>query len=126
MVISVSQSSPLERLSDILLALPEVEREDAGRHAGFKVRERTVAWFTEDHHGDGMIGVTCKAHPGENEALIARSPERYFMPSYLGAKGWVGLRLDTPSVDWREVGHLVSESYRLVAPKRLAALVSED
>ncbi len=117
----MADANPLDRLSAILLSLPEVERRDEGQHAGFTVRKRTVAWFLEDHHGDGIVGVACKAHPGENEALIAGAPGRFYMPSYLGPKGWVGLRLDTPGVDWAEVEERCVESYRLVAPKRLAA-----
>ncbi len=42
------------------------------------------------------------------------------MPSYVGPKGWVGVWLDTGSVDWDRVQALVTDSYRLVAPKRLA------
>ncbi len=121
----MSAVDPLDRLSEICLRLPEVERRDEGQHAGFTVRKRTIAWFLEDHHGDGVVGVVCKAHPGENASLIALGPQRYYLPSYLGPKGWVGLRLDTPDVDWAEVEDLCVESYRLVAPKRLVALMAE-
>jgi phosphoribosylglycinamide formyltransferase-1 len=55
--------------------------------------------------------------------LAAAQPERFYIPAYLGSRGWVGLRLDTSEIDWEEVTELVSGSYRLVAPKRLAALV---
>jgi predicted DNA-binding protein (MmcQ/YjbR family) len=55
---------------------------------------------------------------------VASDPERFYLPSYVGPKGWVSLRLDFGSVDWDEVAELVLDSYRLVAPKRLAALAS--
>ncbi len=113
--------APLERLSEICSELPEAERELAGRHAGFRVRGKTFAWFLDDHHGDGIVAVSIKVAPGRNEELTAGDPERYFMPAYSGPRGWVALRLDTPSVDWDEVAGLVIESYMLIAPKRLGA-----
>jgi hypothetical protein len=42
------------------------------------------------------------------------------MPAYVGPRGWVGLRLDRGRVDWKEVEELVTHSYQLIAPKRLA------
>jgi predicted DNA-binding protein (MmcQ/YjbR family) len=111
----------LERLTAICAALPEAVREVTGRHAGFKVRGRTFAYYLDDHHGDGMVALNAKLPPGESEALVETAPERYHRPAYLGARGWVGLRLDTPEVDWDEVADLVHTSYGLVAPKRLSS-----
>jgi predicted DNA-binding protein (MmcQ/YjbR family) len=75
----------------------------------------------DDHYGDGRLAVAFKAAPGENRELIASDPERFYLPAYVGPKGWVALRLDTGEVDWSEVAELALDSYRLVAPKRLAA-----
>lgn len=115
----------LARLTKICLALPEATRCDMGRHAGFLVRKKTFAYFLDDHHGDGIVAVTCKVLPGDNGALAAAQPERFYLPAYIGPRGWVALRLDVGEVDWEEVEELVACSYRLVAPKRLAALVKE-
>jgi len=71
-----------------------------------------------------MVGITCKVLPGDNAALIAAEPRRFYMPAYIGSRGWVGLRLDTGDIDWDEVAELAAHSYRLVAPKRLAAIVT--
>jgi hypothetical protein len=125
-LIREGKKSRLERLSGICLALPEAAREDSGRHAAFRVRRRTFAYWLDDHRGDeGIVGLVCKARWGEAEALVAAEPERFYTPAYLGPRGWVGLRLDRAEVDWTEVTDLVTESYLLVAPKRLAALVGE-
>jgi hypothetical protein len=113
----------LVRLSKICLALPEATRDYNGQHAGFQVRKKTFAWFLNDHHGDGIVAVNCKVIRGDNTALAAAQPERFYIPAYIGSKGWVGLRLDVGEIDWEEVTELVNGSYRLVAPKRLAALV---
>ena len=113
----------LARLTRICLAMPEATRGLMGRHAGFCVRNKKFAYFLDDHHGDGIVGITCKVLPGDNRALIASNPARFYMPAYVGSKWWVGLRLDVGEVDWEEVEELVTHSYRLVAPKRLAAAV---
>jgi hypothetical protein len=112
----------LTRVSRICLALPETTREVRGRHAGFLVRKKTFAYFLNDHHGDGIVAVTTKALPGDNVALAAAQPARFYLPAYIGPRGWVALRLDVGEIDWDEVAELIAVSYRLVAPKRLAAL----
>ena len=117
------EDARLTRLSKICLALPEATRQIMGRHAGFYVRKKTFAYFLDDHHGDGIVGINCKVLPGDNTALIAADPRRFYMPAYVGPKGWVGLRLDTGKIDWEQVAELVTHSYRLVAPKRVAASV---
>jgi phosphoribosylglycinamide formyltransferase-1 len=111
----------LDRVSEICAELPEAERELSGRHAVFKVRGRTFAYYLDDHHGDGIVGVVFKT-PG-NEGLIAAAPERFYLPAYIGHRGWAGLRLDTGPVDWTEVADLIRDSYLAVAPKRLGALL---
>src|SRR5579864_4817573 len=113
----------LVRLTKICLALPESTRERQGEHAAFRVRKKTFAYFLNDHHGDGIVAVTCKVLPGDNTALAAASPERFYMPAYIGSRGWVALRLDAGAIDWDEVSELAATSYRLVAPKSLAARV---
>jgi predicted DNA-binding protein (MmcQ/YjbR family) len=72
--------------------------------------------------GEDGLSMMLKAGPGVQEALLAEDPERFFVPAYVGSKGWVGARLDVEQ-DWDELAELVEDSYRLIAPKRLAALV---
>jgi predicted DNA-binding protein (MmcQ/YjbR family) len=113
----------LARVTRICLALPETTREMMNLHAKFLVRKKIFTYFLNDHHGDGIVGINCKVLPGDNAALIASDPKRFYMPAYIGSRGWVGLRLDVGDVDWEEVGEMVAHSYRLVAPKSLAAAV---
>ena len=116
----------LIQLSKICLELPEVTRWYNGQHASFLIRKKTFAYFLNDHHGDGIVAVACKVLPGDNEALSKAQPRRFFLPAYIGSRGWVGLRLDVGEIDWDEVSELVRGSYRLMAPKRLAALVGDE
>lgn len=113
----------LARLSKICLALPEAAREDKGQHSAFLVKKRVFAYYLNDHHGDGIVSVACKAFPGDNARLAAAHPARFYVPPYIGPRGWVALRLDTRDVDWEEASELVAGSYLLIAPKTLAARV---
>jgi hypothetical protein len=83
--------------------------------------QKVFAYFLNDHHGDGIVSVCAKVLPGDNAALIAAQPARFYLPGYIGPKGWVALRLDRAAIDWKEVAELVAGSYELTTPKRLAA-----
>ncbi len=115
----------LTHLTEICAALPETERQVQGRHADFRVRTRLFASFLDDHHGDGIVAVQFKLPGGENEMLLAAEPGRFFLPAYMGARGWLALHLDQGPVDWDEVAELVTDSYLRAAPKRLAARVEQ-
>jgi predicted DNA-binding protein (MmcQ/YjbR family) len=110
----------LEKLSDICVSLPEVERRDVNGHADYRVRGKVFAYFLNNHHGDNIVSVCCKSALGENVDRASREPARFYLPPYIGPRGWFGLRLDGEAIDWSEVRNLVELSYQLVAPKRLA------
>jgi predicted DNA-binding protein (MmcQ/YjbR family) len=106
----------------ICLALPGVEAAEMhGNHSTFRVRGKVFAYFLDDHHGDGIVSVCVKSELGENADRVRRDPERYYLPDYIGPRGWFGLRLDRGRVDWREVVNVVERSYRLIAPRTLVA-----
>jgi hypothetical protein len=109
----------LRKVTEICLALPETSCETARDHAIFRVRRKVFAYFLNDHHGDGIVSVCVKSALGENIDRVRLAPERFYLPAYIGPRGWFGLRLDRGRVDWREVAHVVGSSYRLSAPKTL-------
>jgi predicted DNA-binding protein (MmcQ/YjbR family) len=111
----------LARLTAICRTLPEAERELRGDYATFKVRKKTFAYFLNDHHGDGIVSVCFKMAAGDNSKVIALDDERFYLPTYIGPRGWAGLRLDLGKVDWEEIAEFIVDSYRLVAPQRLVA-----
>ena len=113
-----------DRLVRLCRTLPEATVTAHGTHVGFQVRGRTFAWYVDDEHGDGRVAVLCKTPEGESTGLVASDPHRFYLPRYVGKRGWVTLRLDLKDLDWGEVAELVADSYRLVAPRRLAGLVS--
>ncbi|HXC08617.1 MAG TPA: MmcQ/YjbR family DNA-binding protein [Steroidobacteraceae bacterium] len=114
-----TEDSRLTKLTKICLVLPEAERRARGDHSDFRVRNKVFAYFLNNHHGDGIVSVCCKAALGENVDRASREPERFYLPAYIGPRGWFGLRLDGDGIDWSEVRNLVELSYCLAAPKTL-------
>jgi hypothetical protein len=96
---------------------------DGDQHHRLSVRGRTIGWYTVDHHGDGRVAVTLKAAKGESSALVSSDPKRFFMPPYVAHHGYVGVYLDIDDVDWDEIRELITDAYRLAAPKTLVKLV---
>jgi phosphoribosylglycinamide formyltransferase-1 len=113
----------LVRVTKIALGLPEAVREVHGSHASFRVRKKVFAYFLNDHHGDGIVSLACKVMAGDNVRLASASGERFYLPAYIGARGWVALRLDVGKIDWGEVKELMVGSYLMCAPKRLGRRV---
>jgi len=116
----------LAKLSALCLALPEASCDRRGDHASFRVRKKMFAYFLNDHHGDGIVSLCWKAELGENEELAAAAPKRFYVPAYIGHRGWAAVRLDRGAVDWDEIGDFVRASYCAVAPAKLAAEVPSE
>jgi predicted DNA-binding protein (MmcQ/YjbR family) len=111
--------APLASLRAICLALPEAVEKETWETPTFRVRDKIFAMV---HRVNGVESFWCKAPRGAQTILVNAAPERFFVPPYVGHKGWIGVWLDG-GLDWDEVRDLVQRSYRLTAPKRLAAQV---
>jgi hypothetical protein len=117
-------ASPLAKLRKLCLALPEVEeRLSHGEPAWFVQGKKTFVMFA-DHHHDDRLAFWCAAPPGAQDVLVRSTPGRFFVPPYVGHRGWLGVYLDVPQ-DWAMIADLVTDAYRAVAPKRLLALLDE-
>ena len=111
-----------KRLVKICKSFPEVVVEVAGdQHIAFRIRKRIFAYYLFDHHGDGIIGFTCKSNLSEQRRLVKDDPTSFCVPAYLGSKGWIAIRLDLDEVDWETVSELARRAYQDVAPRKLAA-----
>lgn len=110
----------VEKLRAICLALPETtERPSHGEPCWFIRDKKLFVMFANRHH-DERVGFWCAAPEGAQQALVSAEPERFFIPPYVGHRGWIGVYLDV-TVDWDEIADLVLAAYREVAPKRLLA-----
>lgn len=112
------------RVRAICLALPEVEeRTSHGAPAFFAGRQFVMLW-PEGHHDHDFPHLWCAAPPGVQQQLIAAAPERIFRPPYVGARGWIGVRLDG-TVDIEEIEMFIDDAYRCVATSRQIALLDQ-
>jgi hypothetical protein len=115
------KSDALARVRDICMAFPTTEeRQSHGSPTFFAGGKKTFVMFMDDHHGDGRLAIWCSAPPGVQATLVDEEPGRFFVPPYVGTRGWVGVRLDV-DVDWDEVAGIVEDGFREVATKRLIA-----
>ena len=121
----ISASAPRrKRLVKICESFPEVSSEVAGdQHIAFRICKRIFAYYLFDHHGDGMIAFTCKSSLSEQHRLLKDDPISFFVPAYLGSRGWIAIRLDLDEVDWDTVAELARRAYQDLAPRRLAIFV---
>jgi hypothetical protein len=111
-----------ERVRRLSLALPEATEKEAWGAPTYRVRDRLFVMYVDNHHGDGRLAEWINAPIGVQEMLVRHDPDTYFVPPYVGVKGWIGVILERIDDDTlRE--HLV-DAYCMVAPKKLQALVS--
>ena len=113
----------LERVRAVCLALPECSERLTHGAQGFFVRDsRCFAMLLDDHHGDGRLALWCAAPDGMRAALVESSPVQYFVPPYVGHRGWLGIRLDR-GLDWDDVAGALEDAWLERAPIRLRASV---
>ena len=113
-------TAPLHRVREACLALPETsERPSHGSPAFFVREKKCFVMYLDDHHGDGRLALWCAAPEGMQHALVAGNAEVYFVPPYVGHRGWVGVRLDR-DLPWDEVAGAIEDAWLAVAPRRLA------
>jgi hypothetical protein len=109
----------LERVRRICLALPEVsERLSHGAPTFFVRGKRAFVMVLTNHHGDGRFAIWCAAPDGLQAMLVEADPERFFVPPYVGHRGWLGVRLDR-ALDWDELTGIVEDAFADVAPRAL-------
>jgi hypothetical protein len=109
----------LRRIRRICLALPEVsERLSHGAPTFFVRGKKAFLMVLTDHHGDGRFAIWCAAPTGMQSTLVDGDPERFFVPPYVGHRGWLGVRLDR-GLHWDELEGIAEDAYAEVAPAKL-------
>jgi hypothetical protein len=109
----------LSRLREICLSLPETsERLSHGEPTFFVRGKRAFVMLADNHHGDGRFAIWCAAPPGMQATLVDADPERFFVPPYVGHRGWLGFRLDRP-YEPDELAGICEDAYAVVASKKL-------
>jgi predicted DNA-binding protein (MmcQ/YjbR family) len=110
---------------DIMASLPETEEFVSHGSQTFRVRVKIFATYTINHHGDGRVALNLKAPPGAQAAFVKMQPKLYFVPQYVGPRGWLGVELDK-GLGWNTIREHVKDAYELVAPLELARAVEKN
>jgi hypothetical protein len=108
----------LERLRAVCLALPDTSERLSHGAPTFFVRKRPFVMVLTNHHGDGRFAIWCAAPTGLQQMLVEADSERFFVPPYVGHRGWLGVRLDR-GLDWDELTGIVEDAFAEVAPPKL-------
>jgi hypothetical protein len=112
----MDQDAALTKIREICLGLPETsERLSHGAPTFFVRGKRAFTMVLSNHHGDGRFAIWCAAPDGMQTLLVETDPERFFVPPYVGHRGWLGVRLDR-GLDWGELAGIVEDAYAEVAP----------
>jgi hypothetical protein len=116
----------LARLREIGLALPETsERLSHGAPTFFVREKKAFLMVLTDHHGDGRFAIWCAAGAGVQALLVEADPDKFFVPPYVGHRGWLGVRLDR-GLDWNELAGIVEDAYAEVAPSKLVVAATRS
>jgi hypothetical protein len=116
---SVNGDRQRKRIEKMVAGLPEATTARSGRHMSLEVRGKRFGWFLDDHHGDGRVALNCKGSAATHDMLQSLAPAHFHVPKYV--RGWVGLWLDLPKLDWALVETVVREAYAIAAPRKLLA-----
>jgi hypothetical protein len=121
----------LEALRPICLGLPDAYEEEAWTGTRWRVRTRTFAHvLTVEGGSDSAHSRAATAHgpttlvtfrsAGEELEMLRSAGHPFFYAGW--GRDVVGMVLDG-ATDWTEVAELLTESYCVLAPKKLVALV---
>ncbi len=113
-----------QAVRDACLWLPEAEEFLSHGSPNFRVRGKTFATYVINHHGDGRVALWLNAMPGSQEHHVEVEPEHFFVPPYVGPRGWLGVILDR-GISWNRIPVLVREAFEKVAPHGVRARIGK-
>jgi hypothetical protein len=109
-----------EDVRRIALSLPETTEKPWYGSPGFRVKDKGFLRIRSEAEGGLVVFVS---DLGEKEALLASEPEKFFTtPHY---DGYSTVLVNLPAVDVGELRGLITESWRLKAPKRVLQAYDE-
>ena len=115
---------PYDKVRELCLSLPDVEEKISHGAPTFFVSKRSFLMFANNHHGDGRVAVWCNASEGGQEILIASDPDNFFVPPYVGCRGWIGVHLGE-GIPWAQFTAVVKDAHattaRAAASRRASA-----
>ncbi len=113
-----------EAVREVCLSFPQTEEVVSHGFPDFRVRGKTFASYVINHHGDGRVALWLNAPAGSQDHYSKSEPKYFFVPPYVGPRGWLGVHLNK-GLSWQRVAALVRQAYEKVAPRALAESVGE-
>jgi hypothetical protein len=113
-----------EAVREVCLSFPETEEVVSHGFPDFRVRGKTFASYAVNHHGDGRVALWLNAPSGSQDHYSKSEPKHFFVPPYVGPRGWLGVHLNK-GLSWQRVAALVRQAYEKVAPRALAESIGE-
>jgi hypothetical protein len=110
-------ATALRTVRRLALALPEADERLSHGSPAFFVRKKQFLHYWNNHHDDGVHALWCAAPPGAQEMLVAAEPGLFFVPPYVGYRGWIGLDLDRAE-GTDDIAGAIENAWRTVAPRR--------
>src|SRR5256885_8064592 len=112
-----------QAVREVCLAFPQAEEFVSHGAPNFRVKGgKTFAAYVVNHHGDGRVALWLNAPPGAQEQYARGEPEYFFVPPYVGPRGWLGVNLDQ-GLSWKRIAAQVRQAYEHTAPRRLVAQI---
>src|ERR1700722_3475100 len=109
----------IAKLREICLAFPDAFEKEAWGECTFRVAGGSMFAMTDNnHHGSGHCAVGVKAPAMVQEILVNSDPKRFFIPPYMGKKGWVGVRIDY-KVKWDQTAAILKDGYLMSEPTKV-------
>jgi predicted DNA-binding protein (MmcQ/YjbR family) len=108
----------------VCLSFPEAEEKPSHGSPDYRVRGKSFASFVVNHHGDGRVALWLNLAPGAQQAYCEAEPRHFFVPPYVGPRGWLGVNLDK-GLSWKRIAELVRDAYEKVAPQSLATAIGK-
>jgi hypothetical protein len=112
-------SSFTDVVNEVCLGLPETETATSHGFPVFRVRGKQFATYSVNHHGDGKVSLLLNASRETQQMLVSSAPVHFFVPPYIGTRGWVGVELNK-GLSWDRISQLTHEAYCRTAPTTLA------
>ncbi len=112
----------LTRFRKLCLGFPEAREVTSWGAPTFRVKTMFTMFQSANssHSDDPRAAAWIKAETANRDWLVASDADRFFVPPYVGVKGWIGVHLDA-TTDWEELKELLWDAWRMSVPKKLAA-----
>ncbi|RKU24231.1 hypothetical protein C6500_00265 [Candidatus Poribacteria bacterium] len=106
-----------DAVPELFHALPNVESKRGEHLSRFLVEEKVFAYYALNHHGDQRVALWLNVPKGSQRLYLESGLNGYFVPPYVGHKGYLGVELNK-DIEWATVEFHVREAYANVSRTR--------